>query len=472
MAVVLCVDDDAAELELLERAVRVQGHEPVPVSNGRAALQVVGQKQVDLILTDYRMPEMSGLELIQFLDHQGRDIPIVVMTGYGSVETAVAAIRAGATDYITKPVTPGALGLAIDQALEYDRLKKENEHLRREVSEVRSARQIVGDSPGLTRVLDMVKAVALTRATVLIQGESGTGKELIARTVHHLSDRSNGPFISVNCAAIPENLVESTLFGHEKGAFTGAVRQVKGAFERADGGTLLLDEVSEMRVDLQAKLLRVLQEQEFERVGGSETHRVDVRVIATTNRDLQQEAMKGNFREDLYYRLSVVPVAIPPLRDRLDDIPALIHHFLRKAAKDHGRPAERVSPEAVEMLQRYPWPGNVRELAHSVERAVILSSDVELTEQAFDDKRMHILGSRASSGPPSRSKDGQRGPVDLNAVQDRIRVFLDTLNIHEAEEVLIERALELTDSNRTKAADLLGISVRTLRSKLNRPLAG
>ena len=472
MAVVLCVDDDAAELELLERAVRAQGHEPVSVSNGRAALQVVGRKQIDLILTDYRMPEMSGIELIQVLDHQGRDIPIVVMTGYGSVETAVAAIRAGATDYITKPVTPGALGLAIDQALEYDRLKRENENLRREVSEVRSARQIVGDSPALARVLDMVKAVALTRATVLVQGESGTGKELIARTVHHLSDRSTGPFISVNCAAIPENLVESTLFGHEKGAFTGAVRQVKGAFERADGGTLLLDEVSEMRLDLQAKLLRVLQEQEFERVGGSETHRVDVRVIATTNRDLQKEAMKGSFREDLYYRLSVVPIPIPPLRDRLDDIPALLQHFVRKAAKDHGRPAERVSPEAVEMLQRYPWPGNVRELAHSVERAVILSSDAELTTEAFEDKRLHLIGSRPTPPPPTTSGEPQRGPVDLNAVQDRIRVFLDTLNIHEAEEVLIERALEVTGSNRTKAADLLGISVRTLRSKLNRPLAG
>ncbi len=472
MAVVLCVDDHAAELEVLERAVRVQGHEPVPVSNGRAALQVVNRKHVDLIITDYRMPEMSGLELIQHLDHQGRDIPIVVMTGYGSVETAVAAIRAGATDYITKPVTPGALGLAIDQALEYDRLKRENEHLRREVQEVRSARQIVGDSPALAKVLEMVNAVALTRATVLVQGESGTGKELIARTLHYLSDRSEGAFISVNCAAIPETLVESTLFGHEKGAFTGAVRQVKGAFERADGGTLLLDEISEMRLDLQAKLLRVLQEQEFERVGGSETHRVDVRVVATTNRDLRQEAMKGNFREDLYYRLSVVPIPIPPLRDRLEDIPTLLNHFLRKAAKDHGRAAESIAPEVVDMLQRYPWPGNVRELAHCVERAVILSSDTELTLAAFDDKRFQLAGASSASARARPSADRAASTVDLSAVQKRIRVFLDTLNIHEVEEVLIERALELTGSNRTKAADLLGISVRTLRSKLNRPMAG
>ncbi|MGI9625289.1 MAG: sigma-54-dependent transcriptional regulator [Longimicrobiales bacterium] len=468
MAVVLCVDDEADQLEVLERALRVRGHEPVPVSNGQAALQVVGQKHIDLIITDYRMPEMSGLELIQALDHHGRDIPILVMTGYGSVETAVASIRAGATDYITKPVTPDSLWLAIDQALDYSRLKKENEELRREVTEVRSSRRIVGDSPSLKRVMDVVSAVALTKATVLIQGESGTGKELIARTIHHLSERQAGAFISVNCAAIPENLVESTLFGHEKGAFTGAVKQVKGAFERAHQGTLLLDEISEMRLDLQAKLLRVLQEQEFERVGASESTRVDVRVVATTNRDLHQEAMKGRFREDLYYRLSVVPVHVPPLRDRLDDIPVLLNHFVQKSAKDHSRPARTIRPEAVEMLQRYPWPGNVRELAHSVERAVILSTDEEIGLDAFEDKRFRLAGTTRDVSP----KKSGTTPVDLEAVQDRIRVFLDTLNIHEAEEVLIERALEVTGSNRTKAADLLGISVRTLRSKLNRPLAG
>src|SRR5690606_3377973 len=272
--------------------------------------------EIDLVVSDYRMPGGTGRELLQEMEERGYDVPPVMVTGYGSIEHAVTAVKAGAVDYVTKPIRPKQLELVVSQALEFTRLKRENAALRHRVAELGVEREIIGESPALKRILETIRTVAATRATVLLQGESGTGKELLARAVHTLSDRRDGPFISVNCAALPENLVESTLFGHEKGAFTGAIRQVKGAFERAHRGTLLLDEISEMRLDLQAKLLRVLQEQEFERVGGTTPVRVDVRIVATTNRDLADEVAKGSFREDLYYRLNAIPIHVPPLRER------------------------------------------------------------------------------------------------------------------------------------------------------------
>jgi transcriptional regulator with PAS, ATPase and Fis domain len=299
---------------------------------------------------------------------------------------------------------------------------------------------------------------------VLLQGESGTGKELLARTLHNLSDRRDGPFVSVNCAALPENLVESTLFGHEKGAFTGAVKRVRGAFERAHRGTLLLDEVSEMRPDLQAKLLRVLQERELERVGGHETIEVDVRVIATTNRDLAHEVAVGTFREDLYYRLSVVPVRVPPLRERMDDVPRLVRYFTERTARDTGKAVPEIAADTMELLQRYHWPGNVRELAHAVERAVILSPGATLGPEAFDPARFGLAFATRQGGPGQGPVPSSRGAPSAEGP-----VFLDTLDIRAAEERLIERALQQTDQNRTRAAELLGISVRTLRNKLNSP---
>jgi DNA-binding NtrC family response regulator len=393
-----------------------------------------------------------------------------MVTGYGSIEHAVASIKAGAVDYITKPVRAQQLQLAVDQALELVRLRRENAQLKEEVSRFRSASEIVGDSSAMERIFETLGVVAPTRATVLLQGESGTGKELLARTIHQLSERSDGPFIAVNAAALPENLVESTLFGHEKGAFTGAVKSMRGAFERANSGTILLDEISEMRLDLQAKLLRALQEQEFERVGGTVPIRVDVRVIATTNKDLAREVREGRFREDLYYRLGVVPMLIPPLRDRLEDIPLLVNYFAKRVAEENNKKFAGVAPETIEMLQRYDWPGNVRELAHDVERAVILSEHDVLLPKAFDRSRFGLApapdgmpggaGSETGMGeaaPGTGGKDG--GP----------RVFLDTLNLDEVEEILIQKALEITDDNRTRASKLLGISVRTLRNKLNRP---
>jgi transcriptional regulator with GAF, ATPase, and Fis domain len=324
--------------------------------------------------------------------------------------------------------------------------------------------------------MQTVATAAPTRATVLLQGESGTGKELFARAVHDQSDRRDRPFIQLNCAALPEGLVESALFGHEKGAFTGAIKRVEGAFERANRGTLLLDEISEMRLDLQAKLLRVLQEQEFERVGGTSTIRVDVRIIATTNRDLAAEAERGAFRQDLYYRLSTIPVAIPPLRDRKDDIPALAYRFAIRVGAEMGKEVRAISPEGLEVLQRYDWPGNVRELQHVVERAVILSSDPVVPAHAFEGLRFGLASSLA--GPVSATQRALIAaglaplPEAADHRDDGVLVRLDSLNVEEAERKLILKALEMAGNNRTKAAELLGISVRTLRNKLNAPAEG
>lgn len=461
MATILCVDDEPAAVLILEDALQRSGHRTVGVHNVQAALNVLARGGVDLIVSDYRMPGATGLEFLEALEREGLDVPLVMVTGHASIEHAVAAIKAGAVDYITKPVKAQQLELAVDQALEFTRLRRENAQLREEVTQLRTAREIIGDSEALRRILDTVKMVAPTRATILFQGESGTGKELLARTVHSLSERRDGPFISLNCAALPENLVESTLFGHEKGAFTGAVKQVKGAFERAHGGTLLLDEVSEMRLDLQAKLLRVLQEQEFERVGGTAPVCVDVRVVATTNRDLAAAAASGAFREDLYYRLAVVPIQVPPLRERLDDIPVLVQHFAARTARDMGRPAPSIAPECFQLLRDRAWPGNLRELSHAVERAVILSPSGELTPESFDRARFGLASGGPSDGAAA-ARAAPGGPGDDPGIPT-------TLNLDDMERILIQRALEATGNNRTRAADLLGISVRTLRNRLNSP---
>ena len=472
MANILCVDDEAAALLVLKDTLERAGHRVVAVHNVDAALAVLGRGGLDLIISDYRMPGSTGLEFLARLGRDGFDVPLIMVTGFASIEHAVASMKAGALDYVTKPVRPAQLELVVEQALEFVRLRRENAALREEVTQLRSERQIIGEGAALARVLNTVRAVAPTRATVLVQGESGTGKELIARNLHALSDRADGPFISVNCAALPEALVESLLFGHEKGAFTGALRQVKGAFERADRGTLLLDEITEMRLDLQAKLLRVLQEQEFERVGGSSPIRVDVRVIATTNRDLAEEARAGRFREDLYYRLSVVPLRVPPLRERLEDIPLLVQAFAARAARDAGRPVPTIAPETLEFLQTSSWPGNIRELAHAVERAVILSPDAMLHPEAFSRERFGLVEGAFTAGRGAHS-NGQARASGHGAGSDSAEsgepIALASFSIAEAETVLIERALHASGHNRTRAAELLGISVRTLRNKLNRP---
>jgi DNA-binding NtrC family response regulator len=464
MAHILYVDDEPAIRSILQDTLERLGHHAVGAGNVPEALAALANGGVDLIVSDFKMPGMSGLDFLELLRDEGRDVPVIILTGHGSIEHAVAAIKAGAADYITKPIQPEQLEHAVTQALEIARLKRENDALRQEVMEIRAAREIVAKSAVMRSVLQTVSTAAPTRATVLLQGESGTGKELFARAIHDQSDRRARTFVKLNCAALPDGLVESALFGHEKGAFTGAIRRVEGAFERAHGGTLLLDEITEMRPDLQSKLLRVLQEQEFERVGGTNTIKVDVRIIATTNRDLEQSVERSEFRRDLFYRLSVMPIFIPPLRDRPEDIPILAHHFAQRAAAELGREIGAISPDAITLLQRYQWPGNVRELQHAVERAVILTSGSVLMPGSFEPIRTTLSGAGRRTPMSGLAALTDPKPDDL--------VVLNSLSIEHAEAMLIKKALVVTGGNRTRAAELLGVSVRTLRNKLSGQTVG
>lgn len=462
MARILCVDDQDAALQIMEMALQAGGHSTVGVRNAEAALSVLDRGGVDLVVSDYRMPGTSGLALLRRLREQGNHVPLIIVTGHASIEHAVTAMKEGAVDYITKPLQADALRLAVEGALHVVRLEKENADLRDEVLKLRGSKRIVGESTSLRQILSTIGVIAPTRSTVLLQGESGTGKELLARAVHDQSDRKDGPFISINCAALPDNLVESTLFGHEKGAFTGAHKRVEGAFERADGGTLLLDEVTEMRLETQAKLLRVLQEQEFERVGGTRTLKVDVRIVATTNRDMAELVQEKVFREDLYYRLSVVPLWVPPLRDRQGDLPLLVQHFALRAAEDIGRPIPTIAPEALDFLSAHSWPGNIRELSHAVERAVILNQGPTLSVAAF--KKTGF-----ASAPTSEMGGGNGGSGLETDEAESVTLHLGSFQVSEAERELIELAMKASGQNKTHAAQLLGINVRTLRKKLNEP---
>lgn len=456
MARILCVDDDAPLLGALRDLIQSAGHEPIFASNAGAALRLLQAGDIDLVVSDFRLPGIDGLEFVRMLRADRDATPVIILTGFGSIDHAMQAVRSGADDYIVKPFDPAVLTHRIEQTLERLRLQREIVALRDEADRQRATRRIIGSSAALERVLDLVGAAARSRATVLLEGESGTGKELIAREIHDRSDRRDRPFVRLNCAALPEGLIESALFGHEKGAFTGATRRVEGAFERADGGSLLLDEIGEMRIDLQAKLLRVLQEREFERVGGDRPIAVDVRVIATTNRDLAAEVRRGTFRRDLYYRLNVVPITAPPLRDRLSDVPLLVHAFATRAAEESGKVIAGVTPDALTLLQSYSWPGNVRELQHVVERAVILASSATLDVSAFDTIR-------------HAARDLAPSPAVLDdAPPTTTGITLPTLDLDAAEQALIRQALRLSNDNRTHAAALLGIGVRTLRKKLSR----
>ncbi len=453
MATILCVDDEPAVGVIVEQALTQAGHRCLVADSVDEAMRLATRSPIDLILADYQMPGKTGLELLTLLEQEGLRIPVIIMTGYSSIEHAVVSIRSGAIDYLTKPILAEPLSIAVSQALEVVRLRRENETFRREILRFRASRMLVGASPGFRHVLETVDSVAPAKATVLIQGESGTGKELLARAIHDRSPRNAAAFITVNCAALPEGLVESVLFGHEKGAFTGATARSVGAFERANGGTLLLDEISEMRLDLQAKLLRAIQEQEFERVGGSIPVKVDVRLLATTNRDLKAEVAAGRFRSDLYYRLNVVPLRVPPLRERVEDIPRLVHHFVQRFAETLGVPVPAVAPETLQFLLSYPWPGNIRELSNAVERALILTRDPLLAPAAFAGH----LDPAETSGLPTSPAQSAAPPSPAAELP---------LDLGELERQAIARALQATGGNRSRAAKLLGISERTLRNKL------
>ncbi|MCH2660316.1 sigma-54 dependent transcriptional regulator, partial [bacterium] len=371
---ILVVDDDSYVRESTEEILRRKGYQVDTSANGKDALVLLDEADFDLILSDIKMPEMDGIELLAAAKGKYPDIHVIMMTAFGSVDNAVEAMRKGAYDYIQKgSADPTEIELVVERALKYQDSQRENKRLRSELQDKYSFNNMIGKAHNMEQVFDLIDTVADSRATVLVTGESGTGKELVARALHYNSSRRSAPFIRLNCAALPKDLMESELFGHEKGAFTGAIKQTRGRFEMADGGTLLLDEISEIDPALQAKLLRVLQEREFERIGSTQTIKVDVRIVATTNRDLQKEVEAGNFREDLYYRLNVIEMGLPPLRERKEDIPALVQNFVAKYNEENGKRVTGVADETLDALLAYDWPGNIRELENYTERAVVVA---------------------------------------------------------------------------------------------------
>ncbi len=441
---ILVVDDDALVNEFFEAVLTKLGHDVQTASSAAAALELVQTVEYDVILSDVRMPNMNGIELLQKIKVEAPETVVMMITAHGTVRDAVEAMKLGAFDYILKPVLPDELELSLNKALEHRQLIFENRILRNEIRSRYNLGTIVGADKSLLTLLEDLASAAKSRSTILIRGESGTGKELIARAIHYNSPRKDGPFIKLNCAALPEGLIESELFGHEKGAFTNAIKQSPGRFELADGGTLLLDEVSEIPIGVQAKLLRVLQEREFERVGSGVSLKVDVRIVATTNRNLEEEIAAGRFRQDLFYRLNVIPLLLPPLRKRANDIPMLVDHFIHKFNVENLRNVKGVSEKAMKLLLNYHWPGNIRELENYIERAVVLCK----TDRIADSD----LPSHLALGELARHS---------HSLADTI------MPIAEMEKIMILKSLESFDGNRTKAAEALGINPRTLRNKLH-----
>jgi DNA-binding NtrC family response regulator len=441
----MVLDDQELMRDSLREVLSRAGYRVRAFADPKEALKNLAGGGYDLLITDMKMPRMDGLEVLAEARKIQPSLAVLVITAYGTVETAVEAMRRGAYDYIQKPFKPEEIEMLVAKALEHRRLVAENEFLRSEIRAGWSPDELVGRDAGLREVWAAVEKIARTAATVLIRGETGSGKELVARAVHYSSDRAGGPFVKVNCAALSAGLLESELFGHTKGAFTGAAADRAGRFELADGGSLLLDEVSEMSVELQGKLLRVLQEREFERVGSSQARSVDVRVIATTNRDLERCMEQGKFRQDLFFRLNVVPIAIPPLRERKGDIPALVRHFLERAATATGVNCGSVSAEAESALKAYDWPGNVRELANVIERAVVLGPGGELKAEHLESSLLRM--------PAGQVQSGAGGGVK---------------SVADAEKEAIVAAYRHYRGSRRKMAEALGISERTLREKLRK----
>jgi two-component system, NtrC family, response regulator len=439
---ILVVDDEQNAREALKTILKEEGYQVEDAEDGEQGLARLESFHPDAVLTDVRMPKMDGLTLLTKAREAGHDAIFVVMTAFGSIEAAVDAMRKGAENFLTKPLDVNAVLVVLEKALEKRSLRRDSAMLRDRIRERYSFPNIVGDSAELQGVFDIVKRAAPTKATVLVLGESGTGKELVAQALHEESPRRDKPFVKVNCAALSESLLESELFGHEKGSFTGAAGRREGRFELADGGTLFLDEIGDISPSIQVKLLRVLQQREFERVGGTQTLKVDVRLVAATNKDLQAEVKAGHFREDLYYRLNVVSVTLPPLRKRKADIPALVNHFIAQANSQHEKTVTGLAPGTLNALLAYDWPGNVRELSNVIERAVVLSRGNELTS---DDLPAAMKGPR-----PRGQGDG----------------LIPGATLWEIERESILRTLELVHGSTSKAAELLGISVRKIQYRL------
>ena len=451
MARVLIVDDDPVILEVIGDILKRNGYEVVAAPNGAAGIRELERKYFDLVLTDLVMPDVDGMEVLNHVVSTSPKAICIILTGHGTIKSSVEAIKKGAFDYITKPITADELLVVIEKALKFRNLEEENIRLKKELQQTYGYDNLVGTSNAIKNIYELIEKVADTDGTVLISGASGTGKELIARAIHYNSSRSDRPLVVINCGAIPEELLESELFGHEKGAFTGAYKSRIGRFEMANGGTIFLDEIGEMSPALQVKLLRVLQEKKFERVGGTKTIHVDVRITAATNKNLTTAINKGKFREDLYYRLNVIPMKVPPLKQRKSDIPLLIDHFLKKFQKGAKKKITGFSPEVMDAMLKYDWPGNVRELENVIKRLTILCDDEIVT---VDDLPEHI---------PHKGR-GDR------VVEEDFLEKGETLHdaVEDYEKRLILGALERSDWVKTKAAKLLNINRTTLVEKIKK----
>jgi len=445
---ILLIDDEPAQITSIKSFLKRRTYSVLSANSGKEGISFIDEGNIDLVLTDFRMPDMNGLEVVQMIKKRNPEIPVVVITAFSDTKDAVKVMKEGAFDYLSKPIDLDELEILVDKAKEHRYLVSENKLLRQQLEEKYKFDGIISQSREMEKVLNTSGRVAKSKATVLLRGQSGTGKELIAKAIHYSSDRKDKPLITVNCAALSENLLESELFGHEKGAFTGAIVQRIGRFEQAEGGTLFIDEIGDIALQTQVKLLRALQFGEFERVGGSNTIKVDVRVITATNQNLEELIKKSLFREDLFYRINVVTINIPPLRERKTDIPVLIRYFIDKYARENNKKVNTISKEAQDYLMRYHFPGNIRELENIIERAVVMSRDTVIT---------------TSDLPTGLSITSEKAVFDPNDFTETY-----TKKIATFETVMIGAALDLKNGNQSRAAELLGISERHLRSRMNK----
>ena len=466
MSRILIVDDKEMMRDSVATMLARKGHTVIVAAGARAALAKLAERPFEVVITDLQMPEMDGLEMLAEVRRHDEQLPVVFMTAYGTVETAVAAMKRGAFDYLTKPFSGDELLVAVERALERGRLLKENQILKAAADPTArrgtaSSHEMIGNGPRMRILKNRLTRIADSHGTVMIGGESGTGKEIAARWIHEHSPRADMPFLAINCAALSTSLLESELFGHEKGAFTGADKLRKGRFELADGGTLLLDEISEIASPIQAKLLRVLQERTFERVGSSQSRAVDVRVIATTNRDLPTEAARGAFRQDLFFRLNVLPVTMPPLRQISEEVEGLVAHFLKQLAAREGKPVMTIEPPALDLMRQYPWPGNVRELQNVCERAAVLTAGDQIGARLIEPWLARAVAPRPASMIEA-SPIGENGQAGLGVVCD------GNLTLEDVEREAIIATLKQNRGHRQKSAAALGIGVRTLGLKLKK----
>ena len=452
---ILIVDDRKSIREVLSSILEDEGYEVTTAINADAGIEKVSSVLPDVVISDIKMPRMDGISFQKAINEIDGDIPVILITAYGSIESAVEAIKQGAYDYLTKPIDHDRLKVITQRAIEKKKYAVENRQFRKELQDKYSYANMIGSSLKIQKVFEMIRTVSKTLSTVLIQGESGTGKELVARAIHYDSPRKDKPLIGLNCSVLSEGLLESELFGHEKGAYTGATTRRVGRFEMADQGTLFLDEVGEISPNLQVKLLRVLQEKQFERVGGTETVRVDFRLVAATNKDLRSEALKGSFREDLYYRLGVITIKIPPLRERKEDIPLLVTHFLHKYSLREGKSIKSVSPEAMNILIKYDWPGNIRELENCIERAVVVCDTAQIRSREISDEICESLS-------PNEGKE----PIPVHSAAAEAKI--EDMDLHRQEKELILNALKKTGGNKARAARLLNIHRRTIYNRIEK----